>query len=111
MSDYTKCPLCGGQVKVEKLDNPCPECDSNNKVDFTVCTKCDYLGETEWSNSHTLVCDHVASLRAQNHDLLHACEMMLANIEKWRETGIPSSGFESMEPYDLMKAAVAKAKG
>lgn len=51
------------------------------------------------------------ALIAASPDLLDACEQMIANFERWLETGEPADDAESERLFSLMKAAVRKARG
>ena len=44
-------------------------------------------------------------------DMLEACKVQVANIERWLETGVPANPEESRSIYEGMKAAIAKAEG
>ena len=54
MSDYAKCPLCGGEVKTTYLPRK-----------TIMCMPCSYCIDVEHGKAHNRICDLVASLRAQ----------------------------------------------
>lgn len=53
----------------------------------------------------------IARLISAAPAMLHALQEMIANCDRWLETGIPADATESKRLYGQMAAAVRKAEG
>lgn len=62
-------------------------------------------------NPHRNAWNEDAHLINAAPDLLAACKLQVANIERWLETGIPAGPEESKQIYEALKSAVEKAEG
>lgn len=68
----------------------------------------------QWETSQSIVGEGTEYLALHGETLAEvraALRRQVANIERWRETGIAASPYESREIYEGLRAALAKIGG